>query len=306
MTVSESNGYRGPLISHLCIVSSHESASSFQQGLFVFSLFSFLTLKSQVCGHSYHYEEALMYLQPKKSISMMIRPPVAGLVWVEDLETVMMAGEQEYREVVNDGTWVRLTRLRGCGNVFPAVVVRDRCVGLGRNVSLYISIFECIYSLFVPSMPWPLAGSPSRLFCVKMTLLRLLQPVPCMVPRRRGQWPACLLNIAPSLAAPLPLSYHTLPPTPGPLPPQPRVAHIIHPKTTFPFPSQTPTPRPRSRGRASSRSHFTFPLRLPIPPTLNLLSSQRVCLLHPLPQQSHSVTHPQSTLLARPFSTHND
>ena len=59
----------------------------------------------------------------------MIRPPVAGLEWVEDLEIVMMAGEQGYREVVNDGTWVRRTRLRGCGNVFPAVVVRDRCVG---------------------------------------------------------------------------------------------------------------------------------------------------------------------------------
>jgi len=60
---------------------------------------------------------------------MTIRPPVAGLEWVEDLETVMLAGEQEYREVVNDGTWVQRTRWGSCGNVFPTVVVRDRCVG---------------------------------------------------------------------------------------------------------------------------------------------------------------------------------
>jgi hypothetical protein len=78
----------------------------------------------------------------------MIRPPVAGLEWVEDLETVMMAGEQEYREVVNDGTWVRPTRLRGSGNVFPAVVVRDRCVGcvaMSRCTFPYSTWSSCIY-----------------------------------------------------------------------------------------------------------------------------------------------------------------
>ena len=42
---------------------------------------------------------------------MTTRPPITGLAWVEDFEIVKKAGESEDRQVVNDGTWVRLTRL---------------------------------------------------------------------------------------------------------------------------------------------------------------------------------------------------
>ena len=227
---------------------------------------------------------------------MMIRPPVAGLEWVEDLETVMLAGEQE---VVNDGTWVRRTRLRCCGNVFPAVVVRDCCVGCVAMSRCTFPFSFWLYSLFVSSMQWPLAGSQFLLFYVKMTLLRHLQLVRYLVHRRRGQWPACLLPRFNIVAALLPLS---IPPrTPGPLPLRLHVAHITPPKTISLSPSLTP--QPRSCDPASNRSHFTYPLRLLIPLTL---SPPRVSLLHPLPQQSHSLTRLQPTPLALPFSIHND
>ena len=42
---------------------------------------------------------------------MTTRPPITGLAWVEDFEIVKKAGESEDRQVVNDGTWVRLTCL---------------------------------------------------------------------------------------------------------------------------------------------------------------------------------------------------
>ncbi|PSR72369.1 hypothetical protein PHLCEN_2v11712 [Hermanssonia centrifuga] len=63
---------------------------------------------------------------------------LAGMVWIEDLETVIKGWRVRRPMVANDGTWVRRIRALLMGHYVLAVGSSRSLYELRRNVSLYI------------------------------------------------------------------------------------------------------------------------------------------------------------------------